>query len=386
MHTTQKSHKDQTRDKPKHSNKDIQVTKKGGAGGRGTWGNPKDDIKYMNEDDHAMDNEDPNYDPTDQHEDPGSYQLKAWTPTEERKTTFSNNMTDLNAYKRLVKDACKEWLVSHDEGEFIGSITEAKYTLFHQDLPAILVKYSLDKSDAERQLICKMLQTLNKQNIVTAAQMTQGFSKLYHGLDELIVDAPNAKTILSEFVNHGTGAGYVDGTRVAQMESEALELLDLQALGEWKKKIKSIVKEYFTSNLVDELTSQVKALKPAFHFEVVKQLVSLSMDLTGTEREKANMALASLVGTAISSEQAVKGVTILLGRVEDIYLDVPDVLYLLSCIIARMTIDEALPPAFLLRVDLCEADMGFQVATQAQVILSSDNAAARLETVWGYYD
>lgn len=36
------------------------------AGGRGTWGNPKDDEKYIDEDIHAIDDRDPNYDPVDQ--------------------------------------------------------------------------------------------------------------------------------------------------------------------------------------------------------------------------------------------------------------------------------------------------------------------------------
>lgn len=42
----------------------------------------------------------------------------------------------------------------------------------------------------------------------------------------------------------------------------------------------------------------------------------------------------------------------MLSRVEDLVLDVPEVLRLLSCFLARSITDEALPPSFLLRLDL----------------------------------
>jgi len=64
-------------------------------------------------------------------------------------------------------------------------------------------------------------------------------------------------------------------------------------------------------------------------------------------------------------------------------LDVPDVLRLLSCLLARAVSDEALPPSFLLRLDLSENDFGFQVARQAQHLLKKQGAVALLENVWG---
>lgn len=60
-HPTRKSHKDSARDKPKHSSKDTTVTKKDGAGGKGTWGSDRDGIKFAGED-LAVDSEDPNFD------------------------------------------------------------------------------------------------------------------------------------------------------------------------------------------------------------------------------------------------------------------------------------------------------------------------------------
>jgi hypothetical protein len=50
-----------------------------------------------------------------------------------------------------------------------------------------------------------------------------------------------------------------------------------------------------------------------------------------------------------------------LDRVEDLTLDVPDVPRLMSLILARAIADEAVPPSFLLRLDLAKEDQGFKV-------------------------
>jgi hypothetical protein len=258
-----------------------------------------------------------------------------------------------------------------------------EFSLFHQDLPAILIKYSLDRSDSDRQHISSLLQTLVKENLVTTSQMTVGFRKLFNQIDELCVDAPNTKVILFEFVGHGRAAGYLDSGAVAAMEKETLYLAEPHKLVSWKKTIKDIIQEYFVSGEARELVRAISEIPAAMHFEVVKQLGNTALDRTNAERERASVAFANLSGSTISGDQMAKGFTILLNRVEDIYLDVPDVLRLLSCLLARAVSDEVLPPAFLLRLDLAESDFGFQVARQAQTLLQRSGAATFLENVWG---
>lgn len=72
----------------------------------------------------------------------------------------------------------------------------------------------------------------------------------------------------------------------------------------------------------------------------------------------------------------------MLCRVEDIVLDVPDTLRLLSCFIARAIVDEVLPPVFLMRLDLSEADMGYLVVKRAQEMVERPRASEELASVW----
>lgn len=381
MYPTQKSHKSDIRDKPKHSDKLTTTTKKGGGGGKGTWGSIQDDIRYADEDVHAVDERDPNYDPTDSEEK--GFTLKSYNPTPEVDRFFANTMRDLTLFKRKVRAACDEYISSLDSAEFIKSVQGLEFSLYHQDLPAILIKYALDRSDSDRQHISSLLHYMVRENLLTSAQMTKGFRKLFNVIDELAVDAPNARVILFEFVGHGRAAGYLDSEAVAAMENEAVYLSEPEKSATWKKTIKDIVQEYFVSADVKELERAVKEVPSAMHFEVIKQMGNTALDKGNAERERANVAFAALVGTTISADQMAKGFTILLNRVEDIYLDVPEVLKLLSRMLARAVSDEALPPAFLLRLDLHEGDLGFQVAKEAQTLLKQPGAVQFLENVWG---
>ena len=382
MYPTQKSHKSGLRDKPKHSDKLLtssSVPKKGGGGGKGTWGSYKDDVRYADEDGHAVDEGDPNYDPAEEK----GYLLKRYNPAPEVDRFFANTMRDLTLFKKKVRSACEEYISSLDATEFIKSVQGLEFSLYHQDLPAILIKYALDRSDSDRQHISSLLHAMVKENLLTSAQMTKGFRKLFNVIDELAVDAPNARVILFEFVGHGRAAGYLESEAMATMENEAVYLSEPEKLARSKKAIKDIVEEYFVSADVDELVRAVKEIPPATTFEVIKQMGNTALDRGDAERERANVGFAALVGGAVSADQMAKGFTILLSRVEDIYLDVPDVLRLLSRMVARAVSDEALPPAFLLRLDLHEGDLGFQVAKEAQHLLGQPGAVQFLENVWG---
>jgi hypothetical protein len=90
-------------------------------------------------------------------------------------------------------------------------------------------------------------------------------------------------------------------------------------------------------------------------------LISKALDQTNRERQLASKAIADLSGVVVKREQVERAFTVLLERVEDLFLDVPDILALLSCFVARAVSDEALSPAFLLRVDLFASDMGYRV-------------------------
>src|SRR5262245_12536152 len=111
------------------------------------------------------------------------------------------------------------------------------------------------------------------------------------------------------------------------------------------------VSEYWGSADIKELRLALNDLKcpAAFHFEIIKKLISKSLDGEDRQRELASRAIAALIapdtsnsdgdegeddktgdGTGASSvvlsqTDVVKAFEVLLQRVEDLYLDVPNV-------------------------------------------------------------
>lgn len=201
-------------------------------------------------------------------------------------------------------------------------------------------------------------------------------------MPDLLLDSPKATSTLNEFTKLAVIAGYLDSKNAEEMKKTAKILADGKVLQTVKKKCKEYVKEYFSSNEMADFLKSTKELEHHYHYELVKLLISLSLDRTDKERECASYFLANAAGSVISTDEISKAFSILLGRVEDLMMDVPNVLKLLSFFVARAITDEAIPPAFLYRVDLAGNDMGNQVVQQAQMLLKEARASEKLSRVW----
>lgn len=369
VHRTQKSFKTDRRDKPKHSGKLHSGPKKGG-GGRGNWGRPGDEAKHT-----AVDEDDPNYEPEEDY----SYDFD---PSDSTSIKFASSLDDFNKFKSQIKAATKEFLQSNDSAEFMRIVKGLSMTVFHQDLPYILIRYSFDLNDSDRNRISSLLSALHKNGFITHAQMGASVRKLYNSLSDLLVDVPNARTLLREHVAFASAGGFLDGSLAKSLEAEQDALADAKSVAALKERIKAAVAEFFRS---EDLPDTVKTLDelnaPFLAFETVKQLISQSCDLGNRQREGASVFIGDSCGY-LQPSAIEKGFTILLERVDDLVLDVPDILKLLSIFVARAVVDESLPPSFLVRVDLNAHDLGSRVLQQAQELLSQPHTSERLAYAW----
>jgi len=380
-HTTHKSFKTDRRDKPKHSGR-LGATsgpKKGGGGGKGTWGRPGDEAQET-----ALDPNDPNYD-----EDaagahlPPSISNWQFHPEKSQQIKFANSLADLAQFKKTIKEAAAEYLDSNDSAEFCRIVTAVGCSVFHSDLPAILMKYSFELADEQRARVSNLLLALYKGSLITPTQMGAGLRKIYNQLPDILVDAPHAKRHLREHVAFAVAAGFLDPQLAKQLEAEHEALADTAKVTAVKKKIDAIVEDYFAA---EDLPDAVVALReldaPYLHFEVVKRLLSQALDRGNRQREGASVFLSDQVGHLLSLSDIERGFTLLLERMEDLSLDCPTAFRDLSVFVARAVVDEVLPPAFLVRVDLGESDAGSQVLQRAQQLLKQPDASDALTSAW----
>jgi len=386
MSKTTKSFKSGQRDKPRHSNAGGGGARKGGAGGAGAAGTYQDDVKFAGEDMHALNIKDPNYDPKDEAE--GEWTPSSWRPSQLSSESFKMAIANLSEFKKKVRMACEEYWINDDVNEFAQCVKDLDSPIFHQDIPAIVIKLALDQKEEKRNKISALLHNMRvrEDQIISTNQMTQGFRKLFNAQEELMTDFPMAKGLITQYLNDARSRGDVDVKEAGQMEKDFEAISGKDALAAFrvgKKKIAQTIEEYFSSEDLDDLKVSVKNLDGVMHFELVKKFISAALDQKDRQRELTSQFLAGCTGGVITRSAVEKALTIVLGRVEDTALDVPNVLELLSKFIARGVADEALTPDFLSRVDLSDGDMGSKVLREAAKLSEKPKAAMLLAGVWG---
>lgn len=354
----------------------TKVTSKNGAGGKGTWGTPGMEHEYED----GMSPMDPNFDPLEKLIDEEF--TKAYSSMPSKQALFSG-VKDLTAFKRSIEQDVDEYSSSHDENEFLRRVKEHNSSLYHQAIPYIILKFGLDKKPSQRLKLSTLLSVLDKESIVTPSQMVAGFAKAYNNLPDLMMDTPNAKIVLAEFVAHAVDNGYLTKQKSLEMASAVDQLSNPELMVKAKKAYKSLLQEFFVSHETEEAVKQAKELKHRhLDFELIKQILSQAMDKSNVNREAASKLLVALAGDPCTEEQIAKGFTIMLQRLEDLILDVPAALRLLAFFLARAVKDEVLPPAFLARVDLAPGDLGGKSVSSAQEMLAAPGASLRLENIW----
>ncbi|KVH98970.1 uncharacterized protein LOC112514626 [Cynara cardunculus var. scolymus] len=158
-------------------------------------------------------------------------------------------------------------------------------------------------------------------------------------------------------------------------------------LDEYKRKVASIINEYFTTGDVDLAASELRELGSfEYHPYFIKRLVSMAMDRHDKEKEMTSVLLSALYSDVISSIHIKQGFFMLLESADDLAVDILDAVEILALFIARAVVDDILPPAFVTRAkkSLSESSKGFQVLQTAEKsYLSAPHHAELVERRWG---
>jgi len=377
-HDTRKSHKIKSRDRPIHSVRPgaVDGPRKGGQG-RGNWGRVGDEAKGGG----VVGRADPNYD--DEADESENGPEAAWQPAAVEKKRFSEGAADLSKYKRVVRDAAEDFLVFADLAKFLSTMKKETRAVFGQELPVILLRLALDKPAPLQSRLFGLPKHLFDHGVLSLVQITQAFRKLFNLMDEILVDSPNAEKILTAALEQSVAEGVVARAEADALITARRSLANVDAVNAAKLRIRAIVDNFWNhGDTADVRLSLTELNAPHLAFEVVKQVVQSALDKKDEQRELASVFLAEL-SDLLKTDEIAKAFTILLARVEDLYLDVPDILRLLSAFLARAIQDEAVPRAFLLRVDLPAGDSSNQVVQQASKLLAVKGCSTRLARIWG---
>jgi len=163
-----------TLERDRHSKTGVSgAVKKGGGGGKGTWGKGgKDDLIGV-----SIDPNDPNYCSEDDEE--------VFIETVEVTSPIAAILT--------------EYFASGDVDECAKSLSELKTSVPHEEFVRKAIFIAMEKQAYERELVSQLLSSLYA-NTISAEKIAEGFQTALDKLDDLLLDSPDAVDLLAKFL------------------------------------------------------------------------------------------------------------------------------------------------------------------------------------------
>jgi len=337
----------------------VAGVKKGGAGGRGTWGVPGDELRET-----SLSHDDPVYDPDEE-----PFTLDAVRP----KLTGPQ-------FKSLTDAVLREFIDGTVGVQEAGSRRAAMNApLYHFYAVRKLLRLGLPD---QQQSVADLLKYMCSPaiEILSKDQLQRGMSDAILTMREWELDAPGFSGALKNLVELLVDS---DCLHSSFLDDQVCMLEKRPAL---KIRILDALEEFFVSFDFDEFIKVVTEVGcPAFHGQVVKYIFRSAIEKPPEKIEQGAQLLARVSGPKepISMLEFMQGMEMLLSEAEDILLDNPDCKEIISQLVARTVVDECVPPSLLEHVfAVTDGDMGHEILKIASDILQHPGAAERAHAMW----
>uniref|UniRef100_A0A0K8TJP3 Programmed cell death protein 4 n=3 Tax=Lygus hesperus TaxID=30085 RepID=A0A0K8TJP3_LYGHE len=313
------------------------LPKKGGAGGKGVWG--KLGSELAEEED--IDRNDPNYDSDSL--DNGEIELATYIP----------EASD-EELRKAAEMVILEYYEHGDPHEAILSFQELNLNNKRHYVCQLAVEIALDHKPSHREmtsvLISDMYGTIAKQNDIANA-----FDSLISNLPDLILDTPDAPTVLGNFLARAIADDCIPPKLITVLKGKAETELARQTLARadtllsmkhglvrldnvWGvggglrpvkyliRKMNLLLQEYISSSDLKEATRCLLDLEvPHFHHELVYEAVIMVLEAMNANVEDAMCKLLKSLSDAviITPDMMSRGFIRVFDDMPDIVLDVP---------------------------------------------------------------
>lgn len=150
--------------------------------------------------------------------------------------------------------------------------------------------------------------------------------------------------------------------------------------------IEVLIQDFLASGDVEETIKALKELKIENTSEqFVKKSIIRAMEKQAYERELVSKLLSSVYNVAVTPEKISDGFQAALNSLEDIVLDNPDAVDMLSKFLARAVFDEVIAPVFLKNANV-QSRLAEQCLVDANGLLNQPFRSERIAHIWGAGD
>ncbi|KAG8231239.1 hypothetical protein J437_LFUL005913 [Ladona fulva] len=306
----------------------------GGAGGKGVWGKLGSEL-YED----YVDMNDPNYDS----ESDGDVELKTIIP----------EMTE-EQLQKAIEPIVLEYYEHGDTSEAALSLDELNCKSKRYLLIRYATELAMDHKPSHREMTSVLISDLYGR-LVSQKDIAKAFDALLKNLPDLILDTPEASTILGnfiaraiaddclppKFVNSYREKVECEHARKALTRADHLLFLDhgmirldnVWGVGGGLRPVKSLIRqmslllqEYLSSGDIEEATRCIVELEvPHFHHELVYEAVVMTIEaINRSTEEKMCILLKALSSSVIlTTDMMTRGFLRVFEDMPDICLDVP---------------------------------------------------------------
>ncbi|CAN6290188.1 unnamed protein product [Urochloa humidicola] len=292
--------------------------------------------------------------------------------------------------KAKISDILEEYLAAGDRAEALRCIRDLKIPFFHHDVVKRALVLAVERGGAAEGHILDLLKAASEEGVINESQITKGFDRLIDSIDDLVLDVPNARCLLRSVIHKASSEGWLCASCLKLLPPEPKKQaseVDDAAVRQFKAKAVSIIKEYFLTGDIMEVTSRLEAENysccPSFNAIFVQKLVNAAMDRKSREKEMASVLLSSL---CMPPEDVVAGFHLLIDAAEDAALDNPAIVEDLTMFFARSVVDEVIAPSDLEAMEedvKADGSAGMLALRNARALLGAKLSAERILRCWG---
>lgn len=334
------------------------LPKKGGGGGKGVWGLPGSELLEAYEDVN-----DPNYDYENLSN--GDIELKVVIP----------ELTD-EELKKKVDPIMLEYFENGDTNEAALSVQDTIPYNYKAAFVQLAIEMAMDHKLSHREMTSVLISDLFG-HVIKESDITRAFESLLANLNDLLLDIPDASTILGNFIaraiaddcippkflktvkNINDSPAFHDAVGRADtllsMKHGLVRLHNVWGVGGAIRPVKYLTRqmtlllqEYISSSDIEEASRCLRALEvPHFHHELVYEAIVMAVESNSAIKEEALCKLLKTFDAAVllTQDQMERGFLRVFDDLPDISMDVP-----LAYIILDRFVDRCYKEGFLSEV------------------------------------
>lgn len=312
------------------------LPKKGGAGGKGVWGLPGSELLETYEDVN-----DPNFDSENLNN--GDIELTVVIPD-----------VSYEELRKKVEPIVLEYFENGDTHEAAISIEENIPTNRRDVLIEQLVEISMDHKQSHREMTSVLISDLFG-HVIDEDDIAKAFQNLLSKLDDLILDIPDAPTVLGNFIARAVADDcipprFINTTKeksdnkafqealdradtLLSMKHGLVRLHNVWGVGGALRPVKALTRqmtlllqEFISSGDVQEAMRCLRVLEvPHFHHELVYEAIVMALEANSAVKEEALCSLLKAFSEAIliTPDQMERGFIRVFDDLADISMDVP---------------------------------------------------------------